>query len=254
MMLSANVPVELFNGSLTIQTMPVALRLFEAVWQHMVHDANRWLDWVNRTVTRTLGWETGKLRLAKPTLADNAERQMMLLQLMTGGVIPQSTALRGLGLDWMDQQEGLTEEARISAKLQERLQEEAEKSHIGRQISRGVPAESILGTPPQGGPGGAPAGGPGGPGPAASGMSPTDIMGMLPAPNEPMTPDDAMALASAIAEELLRMPDLERRRQLRVVRENHPSIHAQVLEIMKQRRSEARSQGQQMVMQQQYGV
>jgi hypothetical protein len=39
----AGTPIELYNGSLQLQTAPVALRLFEATWHHLVHDANAFL-------------------------------------------------------------------------------------------------------------------------------------------------------------------------------------------------------------------
>src|ERR1700719_3266165 len=50
-------PVELYNGSLQLQTAPVALRLFESTWHHLVHSANALLTWFVRQVSQIMSWE-----------------------------------------------------------------------------------------------------------------------------------------------------------------------------------------------------
>ncbi len=67
----AGTPVELYNGSLQLQTAPVALRLFESTWHHLVHDANDLLAWAVEQIARLLSWETVDARLKRVTIADN---------------------------------------------------------------------------------------------------------------------------------------------------------------------------------------
>ena len=94
------VPVDMYKGNLQLQVAPVALRLFEATWHHLVHDAVMWLRWVGKSAAAIVNWEEIELGLRRVTIADDLEKQNVALQLMLADKISGTTAFKGIGLDW----------------------------------------------------------------------------------------------------------------------------------------------------------
>jgi hypothetical protein len=82
---NAGVPMELYKGSLQVQSAPAALRLFESQWSHLVHGLNGYIGFIMRKLTQLLGWDRATARLTKVTHADDLQREMAKLQLMMGG-------------------------------------------------------------------------------------------------------------------------------------------------------------------------
>lgn len=72
-------------------------------------------------------------------------------------------------------------------------------------------------------------------------------------PNTPVTPQDQMAAADQLAQELLGLPEGVKDGQLRQLKQYNEPLHALVLQKMNSRRRDARNQGGAAVMQQQYG-
>ncbi|NDD53126.1 hypothetical protein EBZ39_04465 [bacterium] len=91
-------PIELFNGTLTLQAAPAALRLFEANWNHLPHNLNRFLKNLADTIAKTMSWEPASVKLTRVTHADDLNRQMAKLQLMQGAQISKTTGLASVGL------------------------------------------------------------------------------------------------------------------------------------------------------------
>jgi hypothetical protein len=108
----AGTPVELYNGTLSLQTAPVALRLFETTNLALVRANNEFIKWVIRQVTQIMQWEAVKASLKRVTYADDISRQMAMLQLMTGQQVSGTTGLGALSLSWGDEQRRIAEEAR----------------------------------------------------------------------------------------------------------------------------------------------
>ena len=217
------IPTELYNGSLQLQAAPVALRLFESTWRHLVFDSNAFLAWLIKQVSQILSWEVVEVQLKDVTIADDAEKQMMVAQLAMSQQVSGTAMLSGLGLNWKKEQQRLAAESRYQAEIQSRTQEEMGQSAFAGQIAKGQPAGGggqAGGAPPAAGggappPGGDPSGGAGGtpaPGSAAGAMG-TSMQGPVTSylasagSGVPQTPQDLMAVADSIASELLGMPD-----------------------------------------------
>jgi hypothetical protein len=62
---NVGVPVELYKGSLQIQSAPAALRLFESSWSHLVHNLNGYISFVMRRLGQLLNWEKAEARLPR---------------------------------------------------------------------------------------------------------------------------------------------------------------------------------------------
>lgn len=257
-------PVELYKGSLQLQTAPVALRLFESTWHHLVHDANAFLSWVVEQVSQVLSWEKVQASLKRVTLADDVQEQINALQLYMSQQLSGTTALKYLGHDWKSEQKRIAEEARMQAEIQARVQEEMEQAGFAQQIAKGMPPGGPGGAPP-GGPGAMPMGGPGG-APAAAGMSggappgtaQQSTAGAMQAgvpmagpvsnylqslgPQVPQTPQDMQAAAQQMAQELLGLPESQKDSELRKLSQANPVLHSLVRGEMDRIRRQTRSQ------------
>ena len=163
----------------------------------------------------------------------------------------------------------MLDEQRIYAEEQERMQGEMQQAQQMKAMSQGPDmmtgagdtGASATGQPQQ--PQQAPAGGGGGGGdggqqqaaPAGPPPSPVDqfLSQRQNAPNVPRTPEDLQAQAQTIANQLLAMPDAQKNAELIKLKRSDQTMHALVTSMIDDIRQQARSQGGQMVMAQQFG-
>lgn len=247
-------PADLYRGSLQLQTAPVALRLFEATWTHLVTDNNAFLRWLVNQISQILSWERVDAKLRRVTYADDFNIQMAQLQLMMGQAISQTTGLRSIGLDWDDEQRQIAEESRRQAELQAEIQEEMEQSAFGEQIAKGqpmAPGGGAMGGGAMGG-GAMPPGAAGAPAGAEGQAAPAGpVTGMIMSENVPQSMDDLEAQAEALASELLALPESQRLSELRLLKEKHHALHALVRAYLDEMRGRARTAGQSLLLGQQ---
>ena len=268
MLNAAGTPVELYKGTLQLQTAPVSLRLFESTWHHLVHANNQLLRWVVERVSEVLNWESVDARHRRVTHADDFQRTMSVLQLAMGGAISMGSALKTLGLDYGDEQRRIMEEARGQQEEQASMQEEMEQTAFGQQIAAGQPAGGMM---PGGQPGQAPGIVPGGPagappaaaGGAVTGVDPTTgqpmsaggpVTQMVDSGSMPTTPEEMWSQAASLAQALLGLPESQKDSELRALKQKNETLHALVRAQLDQIRGQARSQGGAQLMQQQFGT
>lgn len=236
---AAGTPAEMYRGTLQLQTAPVSLRLFEATHYGLVHNNNCFLAWVVDQVSRLLTFVPITATMRRVTHADDFNKQMAALQLFMGQQLSGETALRGLGFDWKSEMRQIAEEAKHQAELQANVQEEMDQAAYGEQIAKG---QGGPGAPPAGA--GAPAGGtPAGGDPAATGQLPSPVDTAFSDPNVPITPDEMLSQAAALAQELLGLPASQRNSELRRLKQRNEVLHSLVTAQLEQIRSQARSAG-----------
>lgn len=246
---AAGTPVELYRGSMQLQTAPVSLRLFEATWHHQVHSNNSFLRWLVNRVAEVLSWDKVTARHKRVTHADDMQRHMALLQLMMGGTISQTTGLRNLGIDFADELRLLAEEARKQQDVEREVQKEQDTQMRGDEIAMG-------GGMPAGGmpPGGAPMPPGGGQVDPATGMPiPQPVTSMIQNNVMPQTPEDMLSQAESLAQQLLGLPEAQKDSELRALKQKNPVLHDLVLAALKRIRYRYSSQGKSMLMQQDFG-
>jgi len=208
-------PAELYKGTLQIQAMPVALRLFEKTWGTLVDGYNDLLSWIISSISKNFNWGdvTGTLRSV--TLADDVERKALSLQAAAGMDISKATAYRPLGIDFMEEQRKVIDEQKKIMELQQEAQEEQQMQESGQ--------------------GGSAEGSAGGAG----------------APTDNATPGDVAAQGKQIAEQLLlQTPESLRRGELIKIKQSNPTLHAIVMQEMNNMRQEMSRQGQAAMMDQ----
>lgn len=258
-------PVELFNGTLTLQAAPPALRLFEANWAHLPHNLNRFLSGLCENISRTMSWDQVNAKLARVTHADDLNRQMAKLQLMQGAQISKTTGLASVGLDYEEETKRMLDEERIYSEEQQRMQTEMQQAQQMQAMSQpasmmagvGDPGASATGMPQGGGapPQGAPAGGgqPAMPGPGQPSAVDQFLSQRQNSPNVPRTPEELQSQAQLIANQLLSMPESLKDAELIKLKRGDNMMHALVTSIMDDIRQQARAQGGAQVLAQQYG-
>lgn len=258
-------PVELYNGTLSMQAAPAALRVFEANWAHLPHNMNRFLAHVATAVAKVKSWEPATVVLTRVTHADDLNRQMAKLQLMMGSQISKTTGLKSVGLDYEEENKRLLEEERIYAEEQTKMQKQMEQAQqmdaLSQQASMiggvGNPGAGATGMPPQQAAAPAPAQPAAGSAqmPPAPPPPPVDqfLMQRQNTPNVPRTPEEMQQQAQLIAQQLLTLPETQKDSQLIKLKKADPTMHALVSSIIDDIRQQARAQGGAMLMQQQFG-
>jgi len=247
-------PVEFYKGTLTLQSAPVALRLFESTWNPLVTSLNAFLRWVVTRVAQLFSWQQVTAKLSRVTHVDDINRQMALLQLMLNRVVSPSTGLKALGINYRDETRQAFEDERFQSEELDKLRTELEGTGIGPAMSQGVvPAagQPAVGQPSAGQPAGAPAAGSGQPAAAPDVIA--DVVSQM-GPNAPVSLQDVEQAAQAIGDRLLSLSDSERTSQLIRLKRMHPLLHSAVRSYLDNVRQRARATGQQMVLSQQYGA
>lgn len=237
----AGTPVELYRGSLSIQSAPTALRVYEATWHPFVHDLNGVLRWLVKQISQLLGWEVVDAKLQRVTHADDINRQMAILQLMMGQQISPTTGLRAMGINYKSEIQQQTEDAIYMAREQARGQEEMDQAGFAAQVAKGQ-----LGGPPGAGAQGAQGQPQGGQGQGGQGGDTTTLQGMDPLaglpvdPNTPQRPDEMLQQADGIAQNLMGLPQPMQDSKLRELKQRSEVMH----QLVKSKMSSYRKQSQ----------
>lgn len=210
-------PSELYHGSLRVEQMPAALRIFENTFQFLPTNNNNFLKWVSIKIRNYLGMGLIYPRMEKPRMADDLEKKHILLQMVAGGQVSKETGFKAWG---------------IEDPVEEAIKAERENADIQRgqmKIQQDVQREQMIGSmndhiaQGEGAAGGAPSGG---------GMTPLDVMDQ----------------AEAKAQELLDMPyQGERSKALMSLKQTDPHMHALVSQKLEDRRRQGESAGREMV-------
>jgi len=207
-------PAQLYRGDLSLQSAPVALRVFEQTWSPLTDAYNYLTAWAITSISKMFSWGNVTGRLTPVTLADDVTRSQIGLQAAAGMDISKTTAYKAYNINYAEEQRRIIEEQVNNNKLQQEAAEDEQAAQAQAQAT---------------GAGGA--GGQGG--------------GAMPSPG------DINEQAQAIAQQMLTdMPDSARRSELIKMKQTNPTLHAMVKQELENLRNSASSQGQQMVLEQ----
>jgi hypothetical protein len=162
-----------------------------------------------------MGLPKAKISLIPITFSDDMERKSVIGQLVSANAIARSELLKLYNFDYEDQIRKKLEEDRIAQDVQT---EEQEKQQLAQATQANL--MQMLQGQQQQQPGGAPAGGGGN-----------------------MTPQDALAQAQQLAQQLFPMDGAQRRSQLQQIKAQDQDLYAQVKAQLDQLGSQAKSQG-----------
>lgn len=210
---SMGYPAELYKGSLSLQAAPVALRLFEKEWSHLVNGYDNIIGWLMKLAGRYFRWsDKVEAHLRPVTLADDLERKALMMQAAAGQDISKQTAYRPLGIDYMDEQKRIVQEQQEIQRLQQKAMEESAAQQLDGSGGENAGPGAVVGA----------------------------------------TPGDVYEQAGALAQQLLtQTPESMRRSELIKIKHSNPTLHALVIQRMDEMRNQAALQGRDMVLQQQ---
>lgn len=238
------VPLEYHQMNLSVQAAPMALRMFEAYWQSIPAFYNRLLDWMVKLLSRIYGLPATKVQMQKTTIADDMERKAVLLQLMSANQLSPQTALQPFGIDAHEEVKRVFNHQdyveKVQAEHDERLAKREEMGVLKGMVSN--PTPSMLAQQQQQG---VEAGGPGGQAMAMGGIP----QGGIPGPQSaPTSLTEMSEQAQMLAQQLVTMDDYSRKQELKALREGNKELHALVMQNLDDIRSQAASQGKQMLL------
>jgi hypothetical protein len=202
---SMGYPAELYKGSLSLQAAPVALRLFEKEWSHLVTGYDNIIGWIRELIGRYFRWSSKiEAHLRPVTLADDLERKALMVQAAAGQDISKQTAYRPLGIDYMEEQKRIVEEQQEIQKLQQKAMEESSSQQLDGSGGESAGPNAVVGA----------------------------------------TPGDVSEQAQQLAQQLLtQTPASMRRGELIKIKHSNPTLHALVLQYMDDMRTQAAAQG-----------
>ena len=233
------VPSELYKGTISIQAMPSALRLFERTWTPFTNTMNSWLRWLLKSIADVLMWERVSGRLQPVTLAEDMEKKQIQLQLASGQQISKQTAYAPFGIDYREEVKRMLEEEKFFQEEQTKFQKEQESAAtMQEQFMQPAP-----GMPPEGA------------APAAAMQGAGGMVAPMPAgpAGAGVTPEDLTAQAEQVAMQMLGIPYEQRKSELLNIKKSNETLHALVLAKMEKIRGDARRVGQPQALQQMLG-
>ena len=252
------IPPQLQRGDLSVQAAPMAARLFESHWQSISDTANLILFWMISNMTPELGWKPCGARLEPSKIADNMDQLMLLLQMVQGGGVAQSTVLRKLGLDKTEETRKQMDEALMAAKLEMEQQQELDKMMMGNTALQQAVDEQRMamnpelqgqgtGMPPSGGE--AAAGPPVAGTPAGAVPPAADPLAAIMAkieqftnPATPTTSQEMIAVAQEAAAIFINMPEIEKRQKLREIESKNKTMKELITSMMTEQRGQIRQE------------
>jgi len=261
---SLGLPVEFYQGSLSVQAAPVALRLLEGTWSSVSRLLNTFLRNLAGELGRMFRWDQFELKLQRPSYADDVNKQMAKLQLAMSGAISQTTGLQSIGISQEEELDRKIEETELQAEKEKEMQERMESKSLTDILT--TPMDQLLGGMPPGGmpPGGMPPGGPPPSGaPTGGPMPPAGVGG--PPPNDPISAllasipdtktgqialDDIVNVSQQVAQQLLGMHPSMRASALRKIQQKNEVVHALVNRKLDELYNQAALQGKIMAQQQ----
>jgi hypothetical protein len=201
-------------------------------------------------------------KLERVTHADDLNRQMALLQLMTQGLVSKSKGLRSVGADFEEETVKSLEEERFTAEQQAKMQEQMQQSQTMQEITPPLVQQMAAGAAPPGAGGAPPAGsappaGGGGGDPAAAGAPPMGpqtavdqfIMSRQTQPNVPRTVEELNGQAQLIAQDLM-MRGPQRQSLLIKLKKIDSTMHSLVTAMLEDMDRQMETQGKAMMQQQ----
>lgn len=223
---AAGVPIEMYQGTMSLQAAPLAIRLFESTWPQIPAMLNGWLQWLTDQLTALFGWDPVTVHLKPVKYADDLDRKNVLLQLMSAQQISRQTALAPFGVTPREETRRIMDEQEEMLEAQQEFEEDQVKKQELQALSQEGGVAAMAMQPAAGGAGvGA---GTVVPGPTAQG---------------PVSPAQLLQQAYEMALQLMSLPETQRRSQLIQLKDTNPLLHSAVRQQMRNLEQEAASAG-----------
>jgi len=129
-------PSELWYGTLSVQALPAALRMFENNWHFLTEMNSRFIQWIADQIAEYFDKEKIRVEFERVSIADDVERRQIMMQLAASQKISDISFLERYGLDFKDEQRKLLRQQQIMQDIQAKateIQQEAAEVNTGDQ-------------------------------------------------------------------------------------------------------------------------
>jgi hypothetical protein len=226
---SIGTPIEMYRGTMQMQAMPTAMRLFQQKFPQIPGHYSSWVDWAVQIICTSMMWDKPERAYIKAvTLADDIEIRQVWLQLAAANLISKRTAYGPWNIDPTEETERVFDEMREFDEIRVKYEEDMRKRQMLSEAMAGLSQDPAA----QGGAPGVPPPG----GMMQGGAAPLTASGAS-------TPQELHEEAMAMAQQLLSMPYEQRRGQLVAIKHQNPQLHALVKQEMENQRSAAAAEG-----------
>jgi hypothetical protein len=231
-------PRELFRGSMQVDQLPNAVRMFERQYEWLYTNLNGLLNFITKSTQRALDIREIPVKLKRPVMAYNAEWMQLKMQLAANREIPRGAVYPDIGVDdpsaaaelaALEDQDIQRRTHALSVKFEKEMTQGSMADMAMAAAEQGVQQAN------QGGGAGAPAGG-----------APSEGGGLDYAVNVADDPLQITRRAQEIATEWLRMHTAQpnsHRKEMQRAEATNPTLYAAAVQEMKKMRSSAESQG-----------
>lgn len=245
------IPQEFKQTTFQVVAPSMGLRMFERQWTPFHKNMNRFTAWAGQCICDAENMENMSVELDTTSFVEDDMNKQVRLQLMQGGVISKTDTLKTFGIDFTDD---------LKLRIQEKKKEDeenlqAQKDQQGAEmVSSVIPppgsigvgqAQAAIDAMQQQAQGGDPAAA-GAPMPPAQPAGPA--MGGMPAmpfntgSSESATIGTLWQQAADIANQLYAVDPLTRRRELENLKATNEPLHAQVVQLIEDMKSDVASQ------------
>lgn len=229
-------PQELYRGSIAVDQLPNAIRMFERSYEWMFQAMQGLLLFISDKACDVLEYDNVAIHLKRPTVAVNAEHMALKMQLVANRETPRDSLFNELGLGSpVDEADAaMSEDHAISRAAIERSEEFERETTIG-SLAEAAQNLTNLSQPGAAGPGGAPPG----PGGASGG-------GLDYTPNVADDPQAIDQRATEIAMQWQQMHEEapnSHRSEMRMAEATNPTLYAVAVKKLDQIRAEGASAG-----------
>lgn len=239
-------PAELWHMTVQFQAVPTAIRMFEMTFLHLMRAFNQATKFVAKNIQDYMERDPLGVKLSRPRVADDLERKHIYLQLASGAELSRATAWKAFNIDdpIEEKRRRLQEDIeiqKIEQKENQAFEREMTMGSANQVVEAMMQAQQEAAGPPPGAGGGAPPAGGGGGGGAGG---PNMFMD-----GQNVTPIELEGMAQEQAQQLLQMPNGERRKAMNQLRASNPVLYAVVQRKMEDMRQQGASQGRAQVSQ-----
>lgn len=231
-------PQELFRGSLNVEQIPTALKLFERTYEWLYQAVLGATKFIAAKVQTAMDLSSLEVIIKRPALAHSVEARQLLMQLAANGEIPREVVYAELGIPDVVEavRKRILEEQGIQRVTMEMgTKFEKEKTTGSMADVALMAAEQGAAAPPPGGGAPAPGGAPTGPGGQLDySVDPNaDIMGIQ---------ERAQAIAQAWLEMHAQQPN-SHKKEMQKAEASNPTLYAAAKEAMSKMRGQGESAG-----------
>jgi hypothetical protein len=231
-------PRELFRGSINVEQLPNAIRMFERHYEWLFRQLDGLLQFISNTVQRAYDADEIPVRLKRPTMAYNAEWMQLKMQLAANREIPRKDVYPDIGIS--DPENAAARAIEEDQELQRKSEELA--ANFEKERAQGSMADVAIAQAEQSMMAATGGGAPGGAAPgAAPGGGGLDYA-VNPSEDPLMIQQRAQQIASTWLQMHSQQPN-SHRKEMQTCEAINPTLYAAAKDAMDKMRGQAESQG-----------